>query len=78
MDKRAYDNLVRDIPGLSAVDSKIASPLTDCLRKRATGPLILRREAFQAFEELNKAFQDGPILRHFNPYRPIRIETDAS
>ncbi|KJZ68952.1 hypothetical protein HIM_11649 [Hirsutella minnesotensis 3608] len=58
--------------------SKIASPLTDCLRKRAKGPLILGRKALQAFEELKKAFQDGPILRHFDPCRPIRIETDAS
>ncbi|KJZ70756.1 hypothetical protein HIM_09840 [Hirsutella minnesotensis 3608] len=58
--------------------SKIVSPLTDCLRKRATKPLSLAKEALQAFGELKKAFQDGPILKHFDPRLPIRIETDAS
>ena len=58
--------------------SKIVAPLTDCLRKRAPGFPILGPKAMRAFECLKTAFQDGPILNHFDPVRRIRIETDAS
>ncbi|KAJ6436919.1 hypothetical protein O9K51_10455 [Purpureocillium lavendulum] len=58
--------------------SKIVSPLSDCLRKKAPGPSILGPKAMQAFECLKTAFQNGPILKHFDPSRPIRVETDAS
>ncbi|KAJ6436043.1 ATP-dependent DNA helicase pfh1 [Purpureocillium lavendulum] len=45
--------------------SKIVSPLSDCLRKKAPGPSILGPKAMQAFECLKTAFQNGPILKHF-------------
>jgi len=32
----------------------------------------------QAFLRLLKAFQEAPLLRHFDPDRPIRVEADAS
>ena len=39
---------------------------------------MLTPEAKKAFEELKMAFTTAPVLRHFNPELPIRIETDAS
>ncbi|KAJ6436582.1 hypothetical protein O9K51_10824 [Purpureocillium lavendulum] len=58
--------------------SRIVSPLTDCLGKRAPRPWLLEPRAVRAFEDLKTAFQNGPILKHFDPSKPIRIETDAS
>ena len=62
--------------------SKIASPLTAMLRGskngRKTGPYIMSPEAKEAFRRLREAFATAPVLRHFDPKKPIRIETDAS
>ena len=35
-------------------------------------------EADQAFRRLRVAFTEAPILRHFDPSLPIKLETDAS
>ncbi|XP_044717367.1 reverse transcriptase (RNA-dependent DNA polymerase) domain-containing protein [Hirsutella rhossiliensis] len=58
--------------------SKIVSPLTDRLRKGASKPFKLDPKAMRAFEDLKTAFTCGPVLRHFDPSKTIRIETDAS
>ena len=39
---------------------------------------ILTPEVEKAFEELKIAFTTTPVLKHFNPELPTRIETDAS
>ena len=39
---------------------------------------FLTPEAFEAFKRLRKAFMEASILQHFDPARPIRVETDAS
>ena len=39
---------------------------------------ILTPETEKAFEELKTAFTTTPILKHFNPELPTRIETNAS
>lgn len=41
-------------------------------------PFVLTPEARTAFEELKTAFTTAPVLKHFNPELPIRVETDAS
>ena len=35
-------------------------------------------EVKEAFRRLREAFTIAPVLRHFDPKKPIRIETDAS
>ena len=45
---------------------------------RAEEPSFLTPDARQAFTQLRQAFTKAPILRHFDPKRHIRIETDAS
>lgn len=58
--------------------AKITLPLTDKLRKnRSTTPLIGAREQ-EAFRQLQEAFQTAPLLQHFDPTLPTRLETDAS
>ena len=44
----------------------------------AEEPSFLTPNARQAFTQLRQAFTKAPILRHFDPERHIRIETDAS
>ena len=41
-------------------------------------PLQLSPEAASSFQLLKKAFCTAPTLRHFDPIRPSRLETDAS
>ena len=35
-------------------------------------------EELAAFRQLRQAFQEAPVLHHFNPDKPITLETDAS
>jgi len=62
--------------------SKIVSPLTAMLQGskngQKTGLYIMSPEAKKAFRRLREAFVTAPVLRHFDPKKPIRIETDAS
>ena len=44
----------------------------------AEEPSFLTPNARRAFTQLRQAFTEAPILRHFDPERHIRIETDAS
>ena len=46
--------------------------------RRAEEPSFLTPDARRAFTQLRQAFTEAPILRHFDPERHIRIETDAS
>ena len=44
----------------------------------AEEPSFLTPDARRAFTQLRQAFTEAPILRHFDPERHIRIETDTS
>lgn len=58
--------------------SKIAAPLTDRLKGNAKGYLQLDTQKREAFAKLKAVFQTAPILTHFDPDTPIRVETDTS
>ncbi len=62
--------------------SQIAGPLTDLLKGSTkgikTGPFEWSVAAEHAFTQLRDSFTDAPLLRHFDPDLPIRVETDAS
>jgi hypothetical protein len=62
--------------------SRIALPLTTLLRGskngRKPGRVELSPSEKVAFRRLIAAFQTAPLLRHFDPQRHIRVETDAS
>ena len=47
--------------------------------QQAKGPsLVLSQEEKKSFEDLKEAFCREPLLRHFDPRLPTRIESDAS
>ncbi|SPC62077.1 uncharacterized protein UHOD_12159 [Ustilago sp. UG-2017b] len=59
--------------------SRTAYPLTQLLRKEAkSAPFAWNNEAQHTFEQLRSAFGTDIILHHFDPTRPIIVETDAS
>lgn len=62
--------------------SKIAKPLTDLLRGsengKKTGPFEWPPDAEEAMRHLCDAFTTAPMLRHYDPTLPSRLETDAS
>ncbi len=45
---------------------------------KKTGKLDWTGGAKQAFQMLKDCFKDAPLLQHFDPEKPIRLETDAS
>jgi len=57
--------------------SKVARPLTE-LMKGDGKSWAWTKEAEAAFKELKEQFTTAPILAHFDPQRPVIIETDAS
>lgn len=62
--------------------SRVVQPLTDLLkgsvRGRKPGSVVLSTSERAAFQTLIDAFLGAPLLRHFDPELPIRLETDAS
>lgn len=62
--------------------SAIARPITSLMRGKKKGqpaPLFQwKDEEQQAFDQLKAAFTSAPILVHFDPIKPRRVETDAS
>ena len=60
----------------------VAAPLTGLLKGskngKKTGPFVWTNVEAQAFRSLCDAFTTAPILRHFDPTRKLRMETDAS
>jgi hypothetical protein len=57
--------------------SRVARPLTE-LTKGEAKDWKWTPEAERAFDELKQRFTTAPILAHFNPERPVIVETDAS
>ena len=62
--------------------AKITRALTELLKGskqgKQSGSFIFGDGARQAFRRLIKAFTEAPMLVHFDPRNPIRVETDAS
>jgi transposase InsO family protein len=62
--------------------SLIALPLTSLLKGskngKKPGAVELNDKETRAFRQLIDAFKCAPLLRHFDPQRQIRLETDAS
>ena len=56
--------------------SRLAAPLTTLTRKSVR--FTWSDEAAAAFRSLQLAFTSAPILRHFQPDRPLVVEADAS
>jgi hypothetical protein len=56
--------------------AKITAPITELLKPAAA--FIWTDAAQLAFDELKERFSSAPVLRHFDPTLPIRLETDAS
>ena len=56
--------------------SKITTPLSSLRRKEKVWEWGDKQQ--EAFETLKKAMITEPILQHFDPERPVTIETDAS
>lgn len=56
--------------------SKLTAPLTRLLRKDVK--FEWSESAQKSFEALKEAFTTAPVLTHFDPSRPIVLETDAS
>jgi len=58
--------------------SKVAQPLTELTKKEAGKSWEWNLEADAAFKELKKRFTTAPILAHFDPTKPVIIESDTS
>lgn len=62
--------------------SGIARPLTGLLKGsqkgKKSGPFEWGPQEQAAFDQLKKAFVTAPVLAHFDPAKPGRVETDAS
>ena len=62
--------------------SSIAAPLTGLLKGskdgKKSGPLQWSDGAKVAFRTLQDTFASTPFLQHFDPFRKIRVETNAS
>jgi len=58
--------------------SRVAWPITELTKATITKDWKWTAEAEQAFSELKHRFTSAPILAHFEPQRPVLVETDAS
>jgi hypothetical protein len=61
--------------------SRLMNLMTDMLNVRKnglfSGPFLPTLAMKWSFAELRNAFTKAPVLAHFNPARPISLETDA-
>ena len=58
--------------------SKVTVPLTNLLRKSIPRTFDLDTNGLAAFTKVKFLFTRAPLLRHFDPTLPLRLETDAS
>jgi hypothetical protein len=68
----------RFIAGFSAIAKPLTGLLKGSKKGKKSGRLEWGPEEQLAFDQLKAAFVSAPVLRHFDPSRPIRVETDAS
>ena len=57
--------------------AKLTAPISDLLKGKSK-KWEWTREAEKAFQKLKAAFMEAPILQHFDPEKPITLQTDAS
>ena len=75
----AFANFYRRfIKGFSPIAASLTGILQGGQKSKFKGHFALNPETRSAFETLRETFISAPILRHFDPLLPIRIETDAS
>jgi len=58
--------------------SRVTRPLTELTKKEVGKEWAWNQQAESAFQELKHCFTTAPILAHFDPRKPILVETDAS
>src|SRR6266516_2204659 len=62
--------------------SRITAPLSDLLKGskdgKKSGPFDFPEKARSAFQKLKQAFTSAPMLLHYDPTKPTRLETYAS
>ena len=68
----------RFIANYSAITRPLHALMKGSVNGKKPGSVILNSDEKDAFCRLLQAFQEAPLLRHFDPKKPIRIETDAS
>lgn len=56
--------------------AKVTAPISDLLKKACKWEWTL--QADKALRTLKHAFTEAPILQHFDPQKPIIVQTDAS
>jgi len=52
--------------------------MTELTKECEKGSWAWNEEAEKAFQDLKKRFMTAPILAHFDPEKPVMIETDTS
>jgi hypothetical protein len=59
--------------------AKVAAPISNLLQMRSgSSRWEWTRDAELAFRKLKRAFTEAPILQHFDPRKPIILQTDTS
>jgi len=56
----------------------VARPMTELTKKCEKGSWAWNEEAERVFQDLKKRFTTAPILAHFDPGKPVIVETDTS
>jgi transposase InsO family protein len=68
----------RFVSGYSAIARPLTGLLKGSQKGRKTGVFTWETTQQKAFDQLKTAFTTAPVLIHFDPTKPIRVETDAS
>jgi hypothetical protein len=58
--------------------AKVTAPISNFLKTQGAWKWECTRDAELTFWKLKKAFTEAPILQHFNPQKPIILQTDGS
>lgn len=68
----------RFIQGYSGIAAPLNALMKGSQQGTKQGPISFGDKEREAFTRLKAAFKEAPLLRHYNPELPVRIETDAS